>query len=134
MSPKAIYQIPGDQGDSALCEVRITYFPNMKGMDQANIKRWVSSVTLPSGQPAGSNDAAVEKHQLGAVTITTVDISGTIKAGMRAPTGTPDQRLIAAIMDHPQGPHFIKALGPSGAMAPAAESIMAFIKSAKVSE
>jgi hypothetical protein len=40
--------------------------------------------------------------------------------------------MIAAIVDHPKGPHFVKATGGIPSMKQAEEAIFAFLKSAKV--
>lgn len=130
MAPKAIFQIPNDNGDPGM--VRITHFPAMKGKDELNIARWLGQVTQPNGMPSKREDAKVEMKQSGNVRLTIVDVSGSVKSTMRdAPK--PGQRMIAAIVDHPKGPHFVVCAGSAELMEKRAADIMAFLESAKVS-
>jgi hypothetical protein len=134
MAPVAVYRLPTPDGGFDDVSVRITYFPNMKGMDDANIDRWIAQVTLPDGRKAARADAKIETTQLGPVRVTIVDISGTISAGPGMPgTGTKaDQRAINAVIDHPKGPHFLRAAGTKAAMDHSADAIRACILSAKL--
>ena len=45
--------------------------------------------------------------------------------------GQAQQRMIAAIVDHPQGPHFLKATGPADVVKKWSASIHTFMDSAK---
>jgi hypothetical protein len=47
-------------------------------------------------------------------------------------TGKPDHRMIAAIIDHPKGPHFVVVAGPIEAMKTWEADIMKFLKSGTV--
>lgn len=133
MAPKAIYTIPELKPSEGEGVVRITYFPEMKGKDDMNIDRWVGQVTNAEGKPATRAEAKIEKVEMGNIRLTLVDVSGNVKMTMRD-TGKPDHRMIAAIVDHPKGPHFVVAAGPTGAMKTWAAEITAFLKSAQVSD
>jgi hypothetical protein len=132
MGPVAVFKIPkangGDDG-----AVRITHYPNMKGkeMDERNIDRWVGQVTKPDGSPMTRADAKVTTAEVGAVRLTIVDMTGAVKMTMRD-AAKPNHRMIAAIVDHPKGPHFVVAGGPTASMEKWAKDIDAFLKSAKV--
>jgi len=131
MAPKVIYVLPRAEGDDSDGTVRVTHFPNMKGMNEANIDRWVGQVRRPDGTPSTRDDANVSKLDVGSVGLTIVDVTGTINALMgHAGGGEEGQRMIVAIIDHPQGPHFIKALGGAATIEKWHESIQAFLKSA----
>jgi hypothetical protein len=131
MAPKAIFKIPNDKGDPGM--VRVTYFPGMKGKerDEMNIDRWLAQVTQPDGKPSTREHAKIEISEANGVKFTILDLSGTVKVTMRD-TPREGQRLIAAIVDHPKGPHFVVAAGPADLMAKAKDAVIAFIKSAKV--
>lgn len=133
MGPKAFYRIPKLDAAGEDGMVRITHFPNMKGKekDDMNIDRWLGQVTKPDGQPLKRSDAKITTTELGSVRLTVVDMSGSVKLTMRD-TATPNQRMIAAIVDHPQGPHFVVSVGPIALMEKWAAQIDAFLKSAKV--
>jgi len=132
MGPVAVYTLPSEPGETEPCSVRITHYPNMKGKDDVNIDRWVGQVTCEGGRPCKKEDAKIEVRELGPVRVTVVDLSGAVSAGMgtTAPP-TPNQRLITAIVDHPAGPHFVKALGATEAMKRHEAAIREFLGSAK---
>jgi hypothetical protein len=131
MGPKAVFTIAGEGG--AAVTVRITHFPEMKGpeRDEANVNRWLGQVTKADGSPTKREEAKIETKEKGPVRLIIVDAAGTVKATMRD-TAQPDSRLIAAIVDHPKGPHFVVASGPAALMDKSAANIRAFIESAKV--
>ena len=133
MGPKAIYRIPKLDAAGEDGMVRITHYPNMKGKDKddMNIDRWLGQVSKPDGQPLTRSDAKITTTEVGPVRLTVVDLSGSAKMTMRD-TAKPNQRMIAAIVDHPQGPHFVVSAGPAASMEKWAAQIDAFLKSAKV--
>ena len=131
MAPKAVYKIPALKAGDEPGMIRITHFPEMKGKDDQNIDRWIAQVTKADGKPAARADAKVDKKESGNIRLTTVDVSGNVKMTMRD-TGKPDHRMIAAIVDHPKGPHFVVAAGPAESMKTWEAAIMAFLQSATV--
>lgn len=127
----AAFRLPRSGDDAADCEVRITYYPNMKGMDDRNIDRWLGSMSRPDGSPSTRDHAKITTTELGAVRLTVVEVDGSLRQGMTGSGGSlADQRLVAAIVDHPDGPHFIKISGGAASMNQWAASIDAFLKSA----
>jgi len=133
MGPKAIFKIPKTDPNGEDGIVRITHFPDMKGKDkdEMNIDRWIGQVSKADGQPSARSDVKIATTEAGSIRITTVDLSGTAKLTMRD-TAKPNQRMIAAIVDHPQGPHFVVTAGPVASMEKWAAQIDTFLKSAKV--
>jgi len=131
MAPKAVFKIQNDKGDGGM--VRITHYPNMKGKDkdEMNIDRWLAQVTQPDGTPSTRAQANIETAEVGQVRLTMVDLSGAVKLTMRD-TPKEGMRMIAAIVDHPKGPHFVVAAGPADLIAKSKEQIVGFLKSAKV--
>jgi hypothetical protein len=133
LAPKAVYRLPKAEGDTADGMVRVTHFPGMKGMDEANINRWVGQVKRPDGTPSTRDDAKVSTVELGPVRLTVVDVGGTVKMDAPAPhgAGMSNQRMIAAIVDHPKGPHFVKAFGPAATIEKWQEAVQSFLRSAR---
>ena len=78
-------------------------------------------------------DAKITSTKLNKVHLTTVDVSGTIKATMRA-VAKPGQRMIATIVDHSNGPHFVVAIGDAELIHSSLPTIMAFLKSVRESQ
>jgi len=54
-----------------------------------------------------------------------------VKPTMRD-SSKPNQKMIAAIVNHPKGPHYVVSTGPTASMEKWAAQIDAFLKSAKV--
>jgi len=132
MGPQAVLRLPKVEGDAEDGSIRITHFPNMKGkqMDEMNINRWIGQVTQADGRASTRADAKITVSELGPVRITLVDLSGSIKV-TGSDTPRPNGRLLAAIVDHPKGPHFVVAVGGAKSMEKWAGPIEAFLKSAK---
>lgn len=129
MAPKRVYTLPKADGDEEDGMVRITHFPGMKGKDKANIDRWLAQVRHADGTPSTRDDAGIKVTEKKNVRLTVADLSGIVKATMRA-TPRPSSRMIAAIVDHPQGPHFIVATGSIGTIQRWEGAIRAFLDSA----
>lgn len=135
MAPVAVFSLPKVEGDAADCSVRITFFPGMKGKDDINIDRWLNMVTQADGKPHTRETAKLTTTTIDHVRLTTVDMSGTVDSGMGGgEMEMKDSRQIAAIVDHPRGPHYVKVFGPAKSMEKWAGSIEAFLKSAKAGE
>ncbi|HRX84499.1 MAG TPA: hypothetical protein P5572_05715 [Phycisphaerae bacterium] len=127
MAPVAAFLLPPADGATGDTEARLTYFPNMHGMPaQMNLDRWFGQVQQPDGK-ATKDVAKVEEFDAGGAKITVADMTGTIG-------GQTDQRMIAAIIEHPKGPHFLKVAGPAATVAKWHDSVIDYLKSAKVTE
>ena len=130
-STKTILALPKADGDEKDGTVEITHFPGMKGMDDQNIGRWIASVARTDGSAHTRETAQLRHIEVGAVRITLVDLEGTVRTSMfGAGGGLPDHRMIAAIVDHPRGPHFVKAVSGEATMARWSASVEAFLRSA----
>ncbi|MHC5108769.1 MAG: hypothetical protein ACYTHJ_02685 [Planctomycetota bacterium] len=135
LSARAAYKLPVVEGDTVGSSMRLTHYPNMRGpqFDEMNIKRWVGQVKKPDGSAMTVGDAKVEKIDLGnGVFLTIVDLEGQLAGGMGVTASSATRRMISAIVNHPNGPHFVKTTGSTKSMEKSVDSIMAFLKSAKV--
>ena len=131
-APVAVFKIPRADPGSEDSIVRITHEPGMKGKDMVDrsIDLWVSQVAKPDGSSMTRADAKIATSQLDSIRLTIVDLTGTVKMSARE-AGKPGRRMIAAILDHPQGPHFIVAVGPTASMQKWASTVDGFLRSAK---
>jgi hypothetical protein len=125
LSAKAVFRLPPPEGEVDPAFLRVTHFPEMKGMDQMNLERWYTQFTQPDGR-ATKEVARIENFDLGEIKVLFADISGTTKAGM---VEQPNQRMLSAIINHPRGPHFVKVLGPDKTVAHWRESVVAYLRS-----
>lgn len=130
LSRKAQFRLPKADNDAEDALVAITHFPGMKGMDEANLRRWYAMFRQPDGRPTV---AVVRKavYQVGQVSVTLVDIPGTMQTGRRmGGRSEPKEnyRMLAAIVDHAKGPHFVKVTGPADVIERWKPSVVAFLK------
>lgn len=128
---KAAYRLPGAGGDSTDATIRITHYPRMKGKDDANISRWVGQVRRSDGAPSTRDDAKITVTEAKGIKRTIVELSGSVRATMRS-TPTSNGRMIAVILDHAKGPHFIVVAGVAKTIDKWDAAILAFLNSAKV--
>jgi len=118
------------------CTAVIAHLPDMKGKDQANIDHWIEMFAQPDGRPS-SEVAKLETMNVGEIEIKLLVISGTMTGRperTRAADTAPreDYRMIAAIINHPKGPHLFKLTGPAKAVAPWEESVRSLLSSAQI--
>lgn len=130
---KAAYSLMDVNGKDTGCSVRITHYPSMKGKDRMNIQRWIASVAKPDGTPNTRDETVVTIYDKKTLRLKVVDLTGTVGSGKGdGDAGKKNHRLIAAVVDHPKGPHFVKWVGPAPAMAKVYDEINAFLQSATV--
>jgi len=125
---KAQYKLPGEKGDA---ELVVTYFgTGGAGGVEANIARWV-------GQFSESDGGTTKKLTVSEMPVTVVDIRGTF-VGMQRPMGgtqTPQdgQRMLAAIVETPDGAFYFKLVGPDATVTKWEASFDQFVKQIKPS-
>ncbi len=126
--PVAVFKLEKVNEKSSDAIVRLTHFPGMKDIPvQAQLDRWYGMVSQPDG--GSTRDASnLESWEANGVKVTVADMTGT----MPAEPGT--VRMIAAAIEHANGPHFLKAVGPADTMERWANSVMEYLKSATVEE
>lgn len=127
LAPVAALRITDPAGDGV---VQITRHLGAHGKDteERAIERWLGQVTKPNGASSTMADAKIERRQTGTVRITTVDLAGTVKTTSRE-AGMPGGRMVAAMVDHPAGPHLITIVGPARSMAKWESAIDGFLRS-----
>lgn len=129
----AQYKLPRAEGDTENGSVVLYYFgPGQGGSTAANIERWVSQMKQADG---GSSKAAAkeDRFEVNGLKVATVDVAGTYVAETTPGSGTfenkPGYRLQAAVVETPNGPYFLKLVGPEKTVARWNESFLAFLKS-----
>ena len=101
------------------------------GSAKANLKRWIGQFTLPDGSPADSAAKITKKTLPNGVRLTVLDVKGTFVA-RTAPRSSktvnrPGQRMLAAIVECPTGPFFVKVVGAEKAVSSQEKSIRRFL-------
>jgi len=131
----AEFVIPKAQSDTEDAELVIYYFgAGGGGGVEANIDRWIGQVQQPDGSASKAKAKRVERT-INGLKVTTIDVSGTYTAEMR-PGATehynkPGYRLCAAVIDTPQGAHYIKMTGPAKTVGAAQADYEKFLSSLK---
>lgn len=126
----AQYGIPSGEGqDDGECAV--FHFPGTGGTVRANLDRWYGQFQQPDGGNT-ADLAKVEKFEAGGFLVTQVDVSGTYTGSMGPMDGggepMPDYRMLAGVVETPQGPWFLKCTGPEEVMEPAVGEVRALLE------
>ena len=126
------YRLPKAPGDTEDASLVLYYFgQGQGGSTTANIDRWISQMKQPDGSPVkGAKDEQLAANGL---KVTTVDLSGTYVAETAPGSGTfhnkPDYRMRAAVVETPNGPYFVKLVGPEKTVTQWNDSFLSYIKS-----
>jgi hypothetical protein len=129
----AEFVIPRTAGDPEDAELVVYYFGAQGGGGpQANIDRWIGQMQRADGGPA-KDSARTGSRTINGLTVSSVDVSGTYVAEVR-PGATehfnkPDFRLMAAVVETPRGPYYVKLTGPARTVAAATAAYEAFLGS-----
>lgn len=129
----AQYKLPRAEGDTENGSVVVYYFgQGQGGSTAANIERWVGQIKQADGKPS-KEVAKEERFDVNGLKVTTVDVAGTYVAETTPGSGTfenkPGYRLLAAVVETPNGSYFVKLVGPEKTVTRWNESFVAFLKS-----
>lgn len=127
----AEYALPAVNGEAPVLAV-FFFGPGQGGSVEDNLKRWVSQFTQPDGRDSNAVAKRGER-QVNGMKVTTIDLTG-VFAGMspmqQAPSAPkPDQRLLGAIVEGPEGPVFFKLTGAATALGSAQSAFDELIQS-----
>jgi hypothetical protein len=130
----AQYRVPHVEGDTNDAELTVfTFGPGQGGDIDANLQRWYGQVALPDG--GSSRDAATRAtFTVNGMRVTETEVAGRLAAGMAMPGAPPPPsfehgRLLAAIVETPNGPWFFKLTGPDATVASARASFETMLHS-----
>jgi hypothetical protein len=128
----AQYKLPRAATDTEDASLVLYYFgQNQGGSTAANIERWASQIKQADG--SAPKDVREERLEVNGLKVTTVDLSGTYVAETAPGSGSflnqPGYRLRAAIVETPNGPYFVKLVGPEKTVTHWNEAFLSYIKS-----
>lgn len=117
-------------------EIVIFYFgAGQGGSIEANLDRWYGQFQQPDGGSTRER-AKVTKSKAGDLAITKVDVEGTYTASVRPGAAErhnePGYRMIAAVVEGPSGPWFIRFLGPAKEVSAGESSFDAFLAGLRI--
>jgi hypothetical protein len=130
----ADFLLPGKPDAEA--ELIVYYFGGEgAGSVEDNVNRWLDQFSQPGGK--SSRDAAkIEKVKFGGQDATYVSVTGRYATqgmpGGAGPVDKPDQELLAAIVNSPQGPYYFKLVGAKSTVDANAKAFHDMLDSLKV--
>ena len=109
----AVFSLPKADGDKEDTTLTIYFFGQGGGGGvPANIKRWQGMF-----KPPAAENSKTESIKVGAVPVTTLDISGTFLFKARPMDATavekPDYRMVGVVFESKNGPYFMRFVGPA---------------------
>jgi hypothetical protein len=129
----AQFQLPAVSGADA--ELIVYYFGDKgAGGVQENIDRWLSQFKQPDGKTS-REVAKIEQAKFAGADGSLVSVSGRYVAPATPggePLDKPDQALLAAIVQSPQGPYYFRLIGGEAAVAAHAPKFRALLDGLKV--
>lgn len=113
----AEYKVPGAAGTLPV-EIVVYFFgPGQGGSPEANLERWKSQFSNPSGGPV---QETVAHETVRGMPYTIAEYRGTyargVGMGSSADAARPDHILIAVVAETPKGTLFFQCFGPSAAV------------------
>jgi hypothetical protein len=121
----------GDDGTS-LAPGRMTVM-GAGGSVEANIERWYGQFAQPDGSHT-KDKAATKKLKVAGRDVTLVDVAGTYKDSPGGPFAggktieRPGYRMLAAIVEGPDGSYFLKFYGPAATVEKHADGFRAMVE------
>lgn len=129
----AQWALPHVAGDTQDGELVVYYFGGQGGSLEANIERWVGQMQQPDGRP--STTVKRDARTINGLKVTLVDLSGTYVAEMSPGSGqlhnSPGFRMRAGYIETPNGPYFIKLVGPAKTIGAFEKQFETFLSSVK---
>jgi len=120
---RASYVLPRERGDTRDAELVVFFFGEGNGGSaEANVARWKTLFEPPAGRSI-DDVTSVKTREQGKQRVTIVDISGTYLYRARPvdssiePERRPGHRMIAAAVEGPAGPYFVRLVGPARTVA-----------------
>jgi len=131
----AQFRLPGDAaGDASLV---LYYFgPASAGSTRANLDRWIGQMKQADGGSSVDRARTDSWTNDAGLAVSLVDVEGTYAAGAmpgmaESPTGGEGQRMIAAVVETPQGAVYFKAVGPEATVDRWEDDLLSMLRSAR---
>jgi hypothetical protein len=129
----ADFTLPRTGTDKEDATFTVYFFGGQGGSVQANLDRWIGQMQQPDGRASKDAAKTTTLSSKAGLKITLVDVPGTYVAevtpGSAERLNKPGFRQIAAVVETPGGPHFVKLVGPAGTVAKWEASTRSFLQS-----
>ena len=128
----ADFTLPKSGSDAEDATLTVYFFGGQGGSVQANLDRWIGQMSQPDGRASKNVAKTSTLQSKSGLKITLVDVSGTYVAevtpGSADRFNKPGFRQLAAVVETPGGPHFIKLVGPAATVAKWEPSARSFLQ------
>jgi hypothetical protein len=125
----AEFRTPMSAGGGEATVVVYYFGEGQGGSADANIARWSSQFATPEGGPV---DPDVERFEVGGLATTVAEFQGSYARGVGMGMGTgeaePDQAMIAAVVETPQGNLFFQIFGPEESVTGQKEAFLEVVR------
>ena len=132
----ADFTLPRAAADAEDATATLYFFGGTGGSIQANLDRWIGQIAQPDGTPSSAVARSTKLASTSGLSITHVDLTGTYVAevtpGSAERHNKPGFRLRAAVVETPDGPYFVKVVGPAATLAKWDAAISSFLRSLRV--
>ena len=130
---RASYRLAALPADSEDVLVYLEHAPTIRGREPAMLAGWFGQALALNSAVQSPESMNVRPDSMGAVSITLAEMEG---APRRVGQPTTDEAVarhtvLIAILEHADGPHVIRAWGPSASVRRWHESIMSYIRSVR---
>lgn len=130
---RACYRLPKSMADHDDVTVVVVHIPTIRGQEKEQLLEWFEKKLLPDGIPLVE---AVHQRTvaLTGIHVTIAEMTGTLVDDERRDAGFEVQpyRMLVAILDHPQGPHVVRIIGPASSFRNWEATMMKFLGSARL--
>lgn len=128
----AEFELPRADGDAEAASLIVYYFGGSGGGVDANLERWLGQMVQPDGR-ASRDVAETRTFESGGLPITHLTVGGTyvaeIRPGAPGRYEKPGFTLQAAVVETPDGPYFVKLVGPARTVDRWSATVAAFLDS-----
>ena len=125
---KAQFRLPGAAGEATLI---VYHFGPQAGTLEANLERWAGQFEQPDGVESRARMTR-EQRRVDEFDVLVVDLSGTYVAETFPGSGERVReegwRMLAAVVETPEGPYYAKLVGPAATVAEHSERFDAFLE------
>ncbi|MCH7721353.1 MAG: hypothetical protein IH988_10270 [Planctomycetes bacterium] len=131
---RASYRLPGALTDPGDVLVLLEYVPGIRRHEQAMLIKWFGKELALTHSVPTAEAMKVREVPLGKMTVTIAEMSGKRRraGGSRTEDSPVRHMVVIAILDHPDGPHVVRASGPAESFLKQYKSILTYIQSARI--
>lgn len=131
---RASYRLPGVLPDSDDVLVLLEHVPGIKGREQAMIAGWFGQELVLAGSVPTAEEMNLHEVRAGEITVTIAEMVGARRRVGASSAESPAVRhmVIVAILDHPNGPHVVRAGGPARSLRRWHKSVLTYINSVRI--